>query len=366
MSQSLKAACSTNLGFPYQKRANPAESIIELNTFIEDQTTDGVIIGNDHASELLETKLIDMFGVEAALWFPTGTLAQGVAARIHTENTKNQTLLLHPSSHLLLYEDDGYAIAHNCKAKIKGAWRDTLNAKDIDASLGCAFIEVPQRHSGGRLPSWEALSEIKLRCKALGIPLHMDGARLWSSRPFYNDRSYAEIISDFDSVYISFYKDIGAMGGAALLGNTAFIEKAKQWRTRLGGYSVGSWPVVYDALRCLDSLVNLMPDFVRHAKVLAEAISELETVSVTPTPPHTNLFHVLLPVSAQVAEAARDRLATNNDIWIADRFWPEPSESDSGETLSTCCAMEIVVGEKALDVSAEQFASAVGKLLNYL
>ena len=141
MTHSLKAACSINLGFPYQKSATPAESNIELHDFIVEQSRKGEPVGNEHASELLEKKLVEMFGVEAALWFPTGTLAQGVAARIHTENAKNPTLLLHPSSHLLLYEDNGYELAHDCKAIVKGAWRDTL---DIDDDVGCVFIEMPQ------------------------------------------------------------------------------------------------------------------------------------------------------------------------------------------------------------------------------
>lgn len=366
MIQSLKDACSINLGFPYQKSATPAESNIELHHFIAERSRKGEPVGNEHASELLEKKLVEMFGVEAALWFPTGTLAQGVAARIHTVNAKNPRLLLHPSSHLLLYEDNGYELAHDCKALVKGAWRDTLDATDINDDVGCVFIEMPQRHGGGKLPSWEALTDIKARSKAFGIPLHMDGARLWSSRPFYSNRSYPEIISGFDSVYVSFYKDIGAMGGAALLGSDEFIQQAQRWRTRLGGYSVGSWPAIYDALRCLDKSVALMPEFVTHAQVLADAIRHFEKVNIDPAVPHTNLFHVLLPVPVKVAEAARDKLANKNGIWLADRFWPEPLVDDMGEESSSACAMEIVVGGKALDINAEQFANAVGELLSFI
>lgn len=365
MSQSVKEACAINLGFPYQKSALPTESIAELDRFIQRFVDQGVAVGNQHASELLEDQLANMFGVESALWLPTGTLAQGIAARIHTDSTKNQTLLLHPSSHLILYEDDGYALAHDCKALIKGDWRETLNADDIDTETGCVFIELPQRHSGGKLPTWEALIDIKARCKALSIPLHMDGARLWASRPFYANRTFAEIIEGFDSVYVSFYKDIGAIGGAALLGNATFIQQAKQWRTRLGGYSVGSWPAIYDALRCLQKSITLMPQFIGHAKVLAEAIGHLETVNVTPDLPHTNMFHILLPFPKKVAESARDKLAQQQGIWITDRFWPEPPKGGTMQEPSNTCAMEIVVGEKALDMSAKQFDQAISDFISF-
>ena len=92
--------------------------------------------------------------------------------------------------------------------------------------------------------------------------LHMNGARLWSCRPFYDNKSYADIVDGFDSVYLSFYKDIGAMGLAALAGSQAFIDKARKWRTRLGGFSVGSWPLIYDALHFIDKHIRQMPAYI--------------------------------------------------------------------------------------------------------
>jgi threonine aldolase len=357
MPMSLKASCSINLGFPYHQHKTAAESLSDLFSFLNEQKENGKEIdaefGNEHGARLLEDKMANLLGVEAALWFPTGVLAQGIAARVHGQQTNNGRLLLHPSSHLLLHEEQGYDYAHGCSAKLIGEWREPLTSDDIGDDLGCAFVELPQRHSGGKLPSWNELQGIKRRCKTQSMPLHLDGARLWSCRPFYDNRSYADIVDGFDSVYVSFYKDIGAMGGAVLAGSNAFIDEARKWRTRLGGFSVGSWPIIYDALQLIDKRIRQMPAFIEKAKVLAGGISHISGLRIDPDVPHTNLFHILLDVSADKAESARDKIAIDQGIWLSDRFWNYESPNS--------CAMEIVVGEKALAISDQTFAKAMAQ-----
>ena len=362
MPMSLKASCSINLGFPYHQPKTPAESLSCLSSFLTKQKENATDVdaefGNDQGARLLEDKMAKLLGMEAALWFPTGTLAQGIAARIHRQQTNSERLLLHPSSHLLLHEEQGYQYAHGFKAKVIGKWREPLTSDDISGDSGCVFVELPQRHSGGKLPNWSELQGIKKRCKTLGMPLHMDGARLWSCRPFYHNRSYADIVAGFDSVYVSFYKDIGAMGGAALAGSEEFIDEARKWRTRLGGFSVGSWPLIYDALHVIDKRIKQMPAFIEKAKDIADAIKHISDLRVDPVIPHTNLFHILLDISADKAISARDKIAKDQGIWLSDRFW-------NYETPNSC-AMEFVVGEKALAMTDQTFANAMVQFVNVI
>jgi threonine aldolase len=362
MPVSLKESCSVNLGFPYHQYKPPAESLLSLSSFLTESKENDVDVdakfGNDHSARLLEDKMAKLLGMEASLWLPTGTLAQGIAARIHGQQTNSDRLLLHPSSHLLLHEEQGYQYAHGCSAKVIGKWREPLTSDDICSDSGCIFVELPQRHSGGKLPNWSELQGIKKRCKILGMPMHMDGARLWSCRPFYDNRSYADIVAGFDSVYVSFYKDIGAMGGAALAGSQEFIDEARKWRTRLGGFSVGSWLLIYDALRLIDKRINQMPAFIEKAKMLADSIHHIPNLQVDPVRPHTNMFHILLDVSANKATSARDKIALDQGIWLSDRFWNYES--------SNSCAMEFVVGEKALAMTDHKFAKAMLQFVNVL
>lgn len=357
MSYSLKAQCTINLGYPYHRVVSAADTLSQIHAFIENKQNLGEV-SLEHGIAELESQLTEILGFEAASWFPTGVLAQGVAARIHGEQVGNGQLVLHPTSHLLLHEQDSFFHAHGCSAKVVGQWREPLCKADLNDAVGTVFIEMPQRHSGGKLPTWDALQEIKAYCQKESLPLHMDGARLWSSRAFYSDKSYAEIVNGFDSVYLSLYKDIGAIGGAILAGKRDFIEEAKIWRTRFGGLSVGSWPLVYDGLRLLDKRIGQMPQFIGKANELAQAIVNMPGLVVDPSTPHSNLFHVLLPVTVKQAEKARDTLAQSQGVWLSDRFWGYESDHQ--------CAMEIVVGEKALAINKHDFAKAVQGLLDYI
>lgn len=357
MPVSLKSSCHTNLGFPYHGEQAAAEQLENIRDFLR-QDLGLEQIDSAGAAGLLEQKISTLLGTDDALWFPTGTLAQGIAARIHARQSDQDSILLHPTSHLLLHEENGIESAHGMNVRVKGEWREPVNSEDINRNDACVFVEIPQRHSGGKLPSWSELAAIKQRCAENKVALHMDGARLWSSRAYYEQRSYAEIASGFDSVYVSFYKDIGAMGGAALAGNKAFIEQARLWRTRLGGFSFGSWPMILDSLRLLDKRIKQMPEFIAKAKSLAASIEDLSGIEIEPGPPQVNLFHVRLEVSASRAEQARDDVARTEGIWLSDRFWEYESEDT--------CSMEIVVGDKALLLSEELFRSAVRSMLSHL
>ena len=90
--------------------------------------------------------------------------------------------------------------------------------------LASLLIELPAREIGGQLPTWEELVELSELCRNQSIRLHLDGARVWQAAPAYG-RSLFEIAALFDSVYVSFYKDVGALPGAMLLGSRDFIDE---------------------------------------------------------------------------------------------------------------------------------------------
>src|SRR4029453_12776628 len=84
--------------------------------------------------------------------------------------------------------------------------------------LAALLVELPAREIGGQLPTWDELNELSELARARGVHLHMDGARLWEAREAYAPRSLADICALFDSVYVSFYKGIGALAGATVPG----------------------------------------------------------------------------------------------------------------------------------------------------
>lgn len=336
----LKSQCEIDLGFPFQAPQTPSERLRRLAARIEAGADVWEYYCSGPSAEALEARVAELTGKPAALWFPTGTMAQGVAARIHCDTVERPRLALHPTSHLLLHEHEGVHHLHGLELGKVGRWNEVLNADDIPQDAGCFFLELGQRHNGGLLPSWEGLEAIKERASAYRVALHMDGARLWSVRQAYDNRSYAEICDGFESVYVSLYKDVGAMSGAVLVGSEPFIEQARIWRARMGGMLPVGLPFIVDALDRLDTVIAQMPELVSCAKALAGDIDRLDRLSVTP--PQTNLFHIEVDASIEAIEHARDRVAQEQHIWLFSRCWDYPEQAHP--------AIEINIGDKLLGV----------------
>lgn len=358
--ENLRVGCDITLGFPHDGDPKPAGRLRAIADFIEQRGWgDDTYLGGPLAEEL-ERYVASLTGQPAALWFPTGTMAQGVAALIHAAETKRDTLLLHPSSHLELHERHGYREAHHLKAELTGDWRRVVCAEDVrdaETDPAAVFIELPARHSGGALPEWDDLLTLRDAAHARGARLHVDGARLWTCTEAYPGRTLADIGGVADSVYVSFYKDIGALGGAALCGSEAFIEQAKIWRERLGGLLIRGWPMMADALRLLPERLGRMPAYVARAKLLSATIAERSGFEIEPATPRTAMFHVRMPITGAMAQAARDHAARETGVWIANRFW--------GYEADDIRSAEITVGERVLAADPDRIAAAFAAMADH-
>ncbi|MBI1233968.1 MAG: threonine aldolase [Alphaproteobacteria bacterium] len=356
----LRAGCDVTLGFPHDGDPKPAGRLRAIADVIEQRGWDDDTYLGGPLAEELERYVASLTGQPAALWFPTGTMAQGVAALIHAAETKRNTLLLHPSSHLELHERHGYREAHHLEAELTGDWRRVICAEDVrdaEADPAAVFIELPARHSGGALPEWDDLIALRDAARARGARLHVDGARLWTCTEAYPGKTLADIGGVADSVYVSFYKDIGALGGAALCGSEEFIEQAKIWRERLGGLLIRGWPMMADALRLLPERLGRMPAYVARAKLLSAKIAEASGFEIEPAAPRTAMFHVRMPITGAMAQAARDHAARETGVWIANRFW--------GYEADDIRSAEITVGERVMAADPDRIAAAFAAMADY-
>src|SRR6187399_2210271 len=169
--------------------------------------------GAGGALEELEREVAALLGKPAALFLPSGTMAQQIALRVHAERTRCSTVAFHPTCHLELHEQRGYARLHGLAACLVGRRDRLLTRRDLEAlaePVAALLLELPQREIGGLLPSWEELCEQAAWAQQHGAALHLDGARLWESVPHYG-RTLAEVCALFDSVYVSFYKTLGGI-----------------------------------------------------------------------------------------------------------------------------------------------------------
>ena len=295
-----------------------------------------------------EARIATEWGKPAAAFLPSGVMAQLVAVGIWTEAAGLPRFGMHPTSHLALHEEEAYAALLHCHGVPLGQRLRPLLASDLAAcrqKLACAIVELPIREAGGQLPSWDELEALKAACQARGLPLHMDGARLWECGPFYG-RPYAEIAAGFDSVYVSVYKGIGALAGALLAGGEDFIAQARRWRRRLGGTLVHLSPLVASAAMKIDERLALMPELVQRTQALAAGLAPLSTMRVNPALPPTNMFHLYFDAAPERVLDARDAVATRTGCWLFERARPAEVPGWS--------VTEITIGDRALSLGNDE------------
>jgi threonine aldolase len=189
-----------------------------------------------------------------------------------------------------------------------------------------------------------------------GARVHVDGARIWEATP-YLGRELAEIAGLADSVYVSFYKTLGGISGAALAGPADLVAQARAWRHRYGGQLFQQWPAALAALVGLETVLPRLPEYVRHARTVAAALAQVPGARVHPEPPHTHQFQWWLPYPAEVLEDAALRLAEVDRTWLCGGW----TQAAPGYAMA-----EITVAEPALSWTATDVDRAIAAFLAHL
>jgi threonine aldolase len=352
--RALRAGCARALGGHGLR--TPADLLAELGSLPTDDLTPDVY-GDGGVVTMLETETRELLGKPAAVFMPSGTMAQQIAFRIHADRTGRRVVAFHPTCHLELHEDKAYQRLHGLIGRPTGDPRDLMTIDDLTAigePLAALLVELPQREIGGRLPDWDDLAALTQLARERGSAVHLDGARIWESGPFYG-RPLAEIAGLFDSVYVSFYKGLGGIAGSMLLGDTSFIDEARAWRKRHGGTLYGLWPYAASGLAGLRSRLPRMPQYAQHAQALAVALADIDGVQVVPGPPQTSMMHLHLRTSAEAVVAGVRRMATDEALWT----WPGSMASDTPGNRR----VELNVGDATLTFAPAQVAEIVRGLL---
>ncbi|MER6990975.1 beta-eliminating lyase-related protein [Saccharopolyspora hirsuta] len=170
------------------------------------------LVGPDTSPEepvaRLEARIAELLGAPAALFFPTGAMAQQVALRVHAERRGRWTLAGHPHLHLDNWDLQGYNAVHGLRFLRVGDRNELLGEADLAAigePLAAVVWELPQRDLGGLLPEWDQLRAQDDLVRSRGAAVHLDGGRIFEAQPFY-DRPHEEIAGLFDTAYILPYE----------------------------------------------------------------------------------------------------------------------------------------------------------------
>lgn len=326
------------------------ESFEDMDLSIEADIYGTGMIINDFEKEIAQ-----LLRKESAVFFPSGTMAQQIALRMWSDKAGLKKVAYHPLCHLEIHEKDGLKVLHHLESILLGNSDRLFTIEDLRSvtdPIACLLIELPQREIGGQLPSWEELVEISSYCKDKGIKLHLDGARLFEVLPYYN-KSASEICSLFDSAYISFYKGLGGIAGAALAGNTEFIEKSKVWKRRHGGDLISLYPYIVNAKHCLGKRMESMKKYWEHALYAAERLNRIEGIKTIPEVPVCNMFHVYFDAPREVLEGILISIIERNNLGIA---------SNLREMNTSCFKSEFSFGDSFSLIPKEVLDDAFNQL----
>jgi len=313
--------------------------------------------GEGGVVEELEREVASTLGKPSAVFLPSGIMAQQAVLRVHADRRGRRTVLYHPSCHLDLHEDRALERLHGLLGRPVGVFERLISLGDLETvaeAPAALLLELPQREIGGLLPAWDELLAHADWARARGAAVHMDGARLWGCGAFYG-RSLSEICEVFDTVYVSFYKQLGGLPGACVAGPEDVVAEAREWRRRHGGTLYGLWPNAGSALAVLRKRLPRIDDYRRHAVTIAKALRDLDGVEVVPDPPHTTMMHLVFHRTADTLRAAALRLAREDGIWTWSRF---------GTTVvPSAQRVELETGDATLQFTPEEFRAVIERLL---
>ncbi len=252
------------------------------------------VYGEDPTVNRLERRAAEIFGKEAALFVPTGSMGNTISIKIHTEH--GQEVICDARAHILDWELSMTAWFSGCLVRSIETTDGILTWDRIRSYLRpagphnapTALVEIENTHNmaGGTVYPQDTIDEICTEAHKLGLKVHMDGARVFSASAACG-KSVAEITRGVDTVMFCLSKGLGAPVGSLVVGRKEAIAKGRSYRKRLGGGMRQTGILAAAGLIALEEMPKRLGEDHANAKFLAAALAQIPGVQVTP--PQTNI-----------------------------------------------------------------------------
>ncbi|MFI4915884.1 MAG: threonine aldolase family protein [Phycisphaerales bacterium JB060] len=244
----------------------------------------------------LEARVADMLGKEAAIYVPSGTMANLLA--IKTQTNPGDEIVTHEQSHIYHWETGGYAAVAGCSIRLIPGERGQFTSQTLRRNMRfedqhcpptrLVAIENTHNKGGGHVWDVEAIDAIGDETRALNLRFHVDGARLWNAH-VATGKPLSRLVADAHSVSVCFSKGLGAPVGSALAADAKTIALARRWRKLLGGAMRQSGIIAAAALHALDHHIARLAEDHAHARQLADTILTCPGMALDPADVRTNI-----------------------------------------------------------------------------
>lgn len=260
------------------------------------------VYGEDPTVNRLQKRACEIFEKEAALFVPTGSMGNQIAVKLHTET--GQEVVIEERGHILNYElGAAAAIAGVTMRPVKSAatsgmltWDEIAGALHLggpyySSRTGLICLENTHNFGGGSVMTAADYSTICGQARALNLPVHMDGARIFNAATAL-ETTVAELTRDCDSVQFSLSKGLGAPVGSILLGSKDFIDEARVWRKRLGGGMRQIGILAAAGLIALEEGPKRLNEDHANARRLAHGLAAIDRISVGDIATNIVIFNI--------------------------------------------------------------------------
>ena len=292
----------------------PTKGMLEamLNARVGDD-----VFKEDPSVNKLEEQLAAMFGKEKALFFPSGTMANQAAIKVHTQ--PGHQLICDKYAHVYNYEGGGVSFNSGVSCKLVDGHRGMMTAKQVEASINppdfyhspltsLVCIENTTNKGGGACWDFNELVNIKKVCEKNGLAYHLDGARLWNALVAKNEspKQYGEL---FDTISVCLSKGLGCPVGSVLIGNEESIHKALRVRKVLGGGMRQAGYLAAAGLYALEHHIQRLAEDHKKAKEIETLLKSLSFIKkVEPVETNIIIFNLVPDVNE---EAFMNNLTSN-------------------------------------------------------
>lgn len=276
----------------------------------------------------LEELAAARLGKEAGLFFPSGTMANLTAVMTHTR--RGDEVILEAESHIFYYEAAGMSVAGGVMPRTLAG---DLGALDPDAvaeairgddvhfpRTGLVCLENTHNRAGGTVISLEQTRAVAAVAHAAGIPLHVDGARIFNAA-LAQGLDARELVADADTVMLCVSKGLSAPVGSLLVGTREFIERARHTRKLLGGGMRQVGVIAAAGIVALEEMVDRLAEDHRHARLLGERLAATPGVAVDLATVQTNMVRLSTAPSGMDAAAFTERLRARGVLCGARDRW---------------------------------------------